>query len=216
MDESALRDLRTLQRQDLALALESGALEAMLAVVEHVRARAEAISAFFAGYPEHEDEARALVARAAAELASRRASLAEAEDAAALVDDDRERELSALAVTRAADHVEVAEHALDRARSALERIEGDATALPRELERLESEARRVAGPASGVRGPGSGPQELVAWASHARAELFVTLSQLAQRRERVIREANELATSLLGEPTYGSTVAQALRRVETR
>ena len=34
------------------------------------------------------------------------------------------------------------------------------------------------------------------------------------QRERVIREANELATMLLGEPAYGATVAQALARVE--
>jgi hypothetical protein len=30
----------------------------------------------------------------------------------------------------------------------------------------------------------------------------------------VIRESNELASMLLGEPTYGATVAQALARVE--
>ena len=30
----------------------------------------------------------------------------------------------------------------------------------------------------------------------------------------MIREANELASMLVGEPTYGSTVAQARARVE--
>jgi len=33
-------------------------------------------------------------------------------------------------------------------------------------------------------------------------------------REQIVREANELASMLLGDPTYGSTVAQALARVE--
>jgi hypothetical protein len=30
----------------------------------------------------------------------------------------------------------------------------------------------------------------------------------------LIREADELASMLLGEPTYGATIAQALARVE--
>jgi hypothetical protein len=55
---------------------------------------------------------------------------------------------------------------------------------------------------------------LVEWASHAHAELFVAAGQIDVQRERVIREANELATMLLGEPAYGATVAQALARVE--
>jgi hypothetical protein len=56
-------------------------------------------------------------------------------------------------------------------------------------------------------------RDLVAWASRAHAELFVAAGQIAAQRERVIREANELASMLLGEPTYGSTVEQALARV---
>ena len=54
---------------------------------------------------------------------------------------------------------------------------------------------------------------LVEWASHAHAELFVASGQLDVERERVIREANELATMLLGEQTFGSTVERALARV---
>ena len=56
--------------------------------------------------------------------------------------------------------------------------------------------------------------DLIEWASSKHAELFVALGQLDTQRERVIREANELATALLGEPTFGSTPAQVLERVE--
>ena len=59
----------------------------------------------------------------------------------------------------------------------------------------------------------NGPRALVEWASHAHAELFVAAGQLDAQRERVIREANELATALLGEPTYGSTLEQLAQRV---
>ncbi|HZP73484.1 MAG TPA: hypothetical protein VFA97_08925 [Gaiellaceae bacterium] len=216
MDERPLRDLRALEREDAGLALESGALEALLAVVEHICRRADAIDAFFAGYRECDAEARREVAAVEAELAAQRARQSEAERAVAAAEDDRERELAERALARAADHVAVAERTLSRTRSALSALEHEAETLPRELERLEAEARGVAANASGVREPGGGPRELADWASHARAELFVTRSQLDLRRDRVIREANELATAVLGEPTFGSTVAQALHRVEAR
>ena len=64
------------------------------------------------------------------------------------------------------------------------------------------------------RQPGEGPRALIDWSSHAHAELFVATRQLDAQRERIIREANELATMLLGESTYGSTTAQILARVE--
>jgi hypothetical protein len=216
VEDRAVRELRALEREDAGLALEMDALGTMLAVVEHVRERGEAIEAFFAGYAERESALRTGVAGAEEELAAQRASLAAAEQAVSATDDERDRELAGLAVARAADHVAVAVQALERARASTAAFERDAAALPRELDLLGAEAQRVAAIAQGVRRPGDGLQELDAWASHARAELFVTLSQLATRRERVIREANELATSVLGEPTFGSTVAQALRRVEAR
>jgi hypothetical protein len=56
---------------------------------------------------------------------------------------------------------------------------------------------------------------LVQWASQAHAELFVAAGHIDGQREQVVREGNELASMLLGEPTYGSTVAQALGRVIT-
>ena len=56
--------------------------------------------------------------------------------------------------------------------------------------------------------------ELVDWAARAQASLFVAVGQIDTQRDRVIREANELATMLLGEPTYGATPEQARARVE--
>jgi hypothetical protein len=79
--------------------------------------------------------------------------------------------------------------------------------------RLEQRARDIARAAGHVPAPPGGVRDLVEWASHAHAELFVTARQLDAQRERVIREANELATMLLGEPTYGSSVEQLAERV---
>ena len=63
--------------------------------------------------------------------------------------------------------------------------------------------------------PGEGLRALIEWGSRAHAALFVDSRQLGAQRELVIREANELASAVLGEPTYGSTVEQALARVES-
>ena len=85
--------------------------------------------------------------------------------------------------------------------------------LQQELPELESRAAKVSH-AENLPAPGGGPEELVDWASQARAELLVAAGQVSAQRERVVREGNELASMLLAEPTYGLTVAQALRHVE--
>ncbi len=95
-----------------------------------------------------------------------------------------------------------------------EAFERDAAELPAELTTLEGDARGIAATAHLPEpSPSAGPRNLAEWASRSHAELFVARSQIDTQRERISREANELASMLLGEATYGSTVAQALQRV---
>lgn len=213
MDARAVNDLRELAREDGELSAEASRLRDLDAQVAAVRARAEAIDAFFAGYPEEEGNRREAVTAAESELERRRRELHEAErelDAAA---DGEAHERAQHAVERARDHVAVADASLGRARAAADELERDAQSLPEELSLLEARAAAIAREAADVPEAQPGARGLVEWASHAHAELFVGAGQLDARRERVIREANELATMMLGEPTYGSTVAQALARV---
>ena len=65
-----------------------------------------------------------------------------------------------------------------------------------------------------IAGAPSGPRELVEWSSRVRAHVFVAAGQLDSQRDRVIREASELGSMLLGEPLYGATPAQVRARVE--
>ena len=206
-------DLRGLAERDAVLAEETERLQALDAQVATLRARAEAIDAFFAAYPEEERRRRAEVEAAEAELARRRAELADAERELAAAHDDAARERARHAVSRANDHIAVAAATVERAAAAAAELERDASTLPEELPLLEARARAVAEAVEHVPRPGHGVRALVEWASHAHAELFVATRQIAAERERLIREANELATSLLGEPTYGSTVAQLAERV---
>ena len=91
-------------------------------------------------------------------------------------------------------------------------FEREAAELERELPQLEQRARELSREIPGGAPPEDG--DLTDWASRARAELFVATSQVDARRERAIREANELASALLGESTHGSTPEQALARVD--
>ncbi|HEX3806203.1 MAG TPA: hypothetical protein VHV52_05415 [Gaiellaceae bacterium] len=213
MDERAVTDLRELAERDSELAERGSRLRALDAEVAAVRARAEAIDAFFAEYPQEEMRRRETVAAADAELERRRAELAAAESAFAAAREDETRERAETAIERGRDHVAVATAGLERARAAAAELERDASALSEELPLLEQRARRAAVEVPDAPEPAAGPSGLVEWASHAHAELFVAAGQLDVQRERVIREANELATMLLGEQTFGATVEHALARV---
>jgi hypothetical protein len=213
VDARALQELTELASRDAELADEAERLKGLDAQVAALRARAEAIDAFFAVYPEEERRRREEAALAESELGRRRQELADAEHQLAAATDEAARERARSALARATDHVAVATTALERVTAAAAELERDASSLPEEVPLLEARARAVAEAAEHVPTPPEGVRGLVEWASHAHAELFVGARQLATERERVIREANELATSLLGEPTYGSTVAQLAQRV---
>jgi chromosome segregation ATPase len=201
VDDRAVNELRALDERDRALSERAARLRDVDAEAAGLRARAEAIEAFFSRYPDEESARRAGIDGAERELERRRGELDEARRLVTEARSDDERAHAEKAVARGLDHVAVAESALLRARSAYDELEREAAQLPAELAQLDRRA--------GV----SGARELVDWSSRTHAEHFVELGQIDAQRERFIREANELATMLLGEPTYGSTVAQLAQRV---
>jgi DNA repair exonuclease SbcCD ATPase subunit len=207
VDERAVNELRRLADLDQDLSDRASALRELDSQVAALRGRAEAIDAFFSAYPEEEARRGAELREGQKELARRREELSDAERMLAEAHEDDARAHAEHAVARALDHIAVAESRIERAQSAYDALARDATALPRELHELEDRARAV----PDVPHMSS---SLVDWASHTHAELFVAAGQIDVQRERVIREANELASMLLGEPTYGSTIKQALTKVE--
>jgi chromosome segregation ATPase len=203
-----LKALVLLEREEAA---ESERLHRLDAEVAELRTRFEAIASFFAVERDEggrlrldEDEARAEVNRREIEIGAAENELARAAN-------DTERTLAEQRVTRARDHLEVAAHAGERAAENRAAFEREAAELTAELPRLEERARELSTEIPGGAPPEDG--DLTDWASRTHAELFVATSQVDARRERVIREANELASALLGESTHGSTPKQALERV---
>jgi chromosome segregation ATPase len=204
VDDRALSELRDLARRDAELAARAADFRARDAEVNGLRRRAETIDAFLATYGEEQERGRAAVAEARAELAGRHEELERAEAELTRSRDEDARFHAQHAVDRAHDHIEIATKSLARAEADLAELERQASEIPDEL----AEVERLSGAAV------SGARALIDWASREHAELFVAVGQIDMQRELVIREANELASMLLGEPTYGATVAQALARVE--
>jgi chromosome segregation ATPase len=204
VDRRALSELRDLAGHDAELTAEADELRRRDDDVVAIRVGAEAIDAFFSSYANQQARHGSAIAAARADLAHRLEELALADAVLARARDEDARIHAQHAVDRAHDHRAVAESTLQRAEGELAELEREAAALPHELAELE---RRAGGGVAGARG-------LIEWASHTHAELFVAAGQIATSRERLIREADELASMLLGEPTYGATIAQALARVE--
>lgn len=213
MDGRALEELRALEVEETELAERAERLQHAIDAIAATRARAEEIAAFFDSYDDEEEGRRAEITAAEGEVHRRQAEVTAAEADAAAARDDETRAQAARAVARAADHLSVAALRLGHARADLESLARTARDFEGEVPELEARAAAIAG-AEGLAEPHRGLEQLVDWASQARAELFVAAGQVSAQRERVVREANELASMLLGEPAYGLTVAQALRQVE--
>jgi hypothetical protein len=205
VDDRALSELRNLERRDAELAARAAAYRARDVEVTGLRRRAEAIDSFFATFAEENDRRRAAVATALAELAGRQEELERAELNLARSHDEDASFHAQHAVDRAHDHIAIATKNLTRAEAGVAELERNEAELPDEL----AEVERLSG--AGV----TGARALIDWASREHAELFVAAGQIDMQRELVIREANELASMLLGEANYGATVTQALARVES-
>jgi hypothetical protein len=204
----ALRELVEIEHDE---AVESERLHRIDGEVAALRERAESLSRFFAEEREVERRLRAAADEARAEAERRNAEVAASEDELARATSDGERELAEQRLQRAIEHVEVAAHAAERAAEDRAAFDREAEMLAREVPQLELRAGELAREVPGSPEPGD---DLGDWASRAHAAIFVAAGQVDVRRDRAIREANELASSLLGESTHGSTAAQALARVE--
>ena len=122
---------------------------------------------------------------------------------------------------RATDALRMAERRLDAARAALAGLAGEEERVAAEAQRLGERARaaaRALAERPGLAYPAGRPPaaalaSIAAWATDARAALFVARGNLARQREGLIRQANEVGAAVLGEPLSASSAAVVTRRV---
>jgi chromosome segregation ATPase len=216
---------RELESRDERLAAAIAEVDALQHLTDELRERASALADFLDRLPFERRALEGSVAGAHAELAGRQRALA---DAAAEVEraeatrDEKRHAAARRTHVRARDAVTTAERKLARALEARDTLEREASEAKRAGLELEARARTLAARLARVprvsRGAAGDPEPglagMIAWGGRARAALFVVRAGLDTERDRVVREANELAASALGEQVAATSVALVRERIE--
>ena len=220
-----LEHLRELHERDEVLGRELALVGALEEDVGRIREQAGELARFFERLPNERARLETSLADAHAELKSRAAAERIAEqlvEQAERSGDERTLRETGHSLQRARDArggAERREAALALELTELEQRAGSAT---EDVRSLEGDARGIAArihgtariSATGRAAPDEGLPGLADWASRTRASLFVVRAGLEREREPLLRQANELVSSKLGEPLFAATVSLALRRLE--
>jgi chromosome segregation ATPase len=225
-DERLVRLARELEERDERLAAAIAEVDELQRTVAEVRERARGLEAFLEQLPDAREAAADALRDADHELRVKASEWAEAGDELERAEQsgDEERVAAARrALVRARDAQTSAERKLDRARESLAELERGAEAARVEVPALEGRAQELAARLAELHrishaatvAPAPGLGGTIAWGDRARAALFVVRGGLDAERERVVREANELAASALGEPV-ATSVSLVRERLERR
>jgi len=224
--DSSLALAADIERRDADIAAALDLVARLSRRADDVRVRSEELQLFLDTVPgelarldRSEAEARdatatAAVARAAAEQRVER--LAAGRDGADAV---RETERELEQAQRAATDASARHRHVVSERAALVEMDAVARSEIRELGRCAGEiAHRIEYvprvSQTGREAPGEGLAGLSDWGRRVHAALFVVRGQLEAERDRLVREANELAGAVLGEQLAGSSVTLVRRRLE--
>jgi DNA repair exonuclease SbcCD ATPase subunit len=221
-----VRLARELETADEELAARIAEVDRLQHETAEIRERTTAVQAVLDGLPAAREAASGAVERANRALERRRAAVAKADLELAEAERSRDQEAVAearRAVVRARDAASSAERKLARAEDAVDTVERDARSAAAEANELERSARRISGrlageprlSPAGSEPPSPGLDGTLEWASKANASLFVVRSGLDTERERIVRQANELAAGALGEPVAATSVALLRARLES-
>jgi chromosome segregation ATPase len=225
VDERLVDLARELEARDERLAAAIAEVDELQRSTERIRGRAGELAELLARLPAERAAAAGAVEEAARELEARERTLADAEAEVARLEGSRHEERLAEARrvrVRAADAASAARRKLERAEEARGELEREAAAAEREAPEVERDARRLADRLARVPrvshgatdAPEHGLDATIEWGGRARAALFVVRGGLDLERERVVREANELAASALGEPASALSVSVVRARLE--
>lgn len=220
--DASLAFAAELEQRDAALAERHADLAGLGRRVEAIRAEAEQLSRFLGRLPVEREQLDGTLADAERDLEEARKALEQVRRTVA-----RARgEGAAAAARRHEAHAETDVRTTEDRRIRLiarrEALERNAEAAAADSQSLAARGRdlaaeleampRVAGPEP----PAPGLDALADWGSRAHAAVLVARSGLATERELVVREANELAASVLGEPLSATSVAHVRERLEER
>lgn len=220
MSERLLDVARELEAQDALLAQEIDQVEELRRRAAAVGEAAGRIARFLEELPAERTGLERKIVHLEREVGERELARDSAERELERAG-DKDRAAARRAAVRARDAVSVTKRELEQARTRLRTLEAEAKAVVDELGRLRRESEALT---TGIRDapeisrgtvphPGGLAEDLVEWASRARAALLLSRSGLETQRERVVREANELAAVALGE-VGATSVPGVVERLE--
>jgi chromosome segregation protein len=223
--DRAIELARRLEKDDERLAAALTTVAELQQAVAAVRTGAASLARLIVSAPERRAAADVAIDEARRELERRREESARAEAELAQAErsrDERRLEAARRALERTRDSFAAGERRLERAagaRTALEQELSEAeAAIPATENEARAQSRRLAEvpriSQTGLEPPGPGLDGVDEWASRVAAALLVVRSGLETERERLIREANELAASVLGDQDVGTSVALVRARLE--
>jgi chromosome segregation ATPase len=213
-----------LHARDEAAGAALAAVEELQSVVDALRARAVALGSFLAALPAQRERYAAAVTEAEQQLAAAEATLADARrelERAEQRGREQERTRAARAFDDAEADTRIAQGELTRARDNVVALEAEADQAGAEADALDREAhdlaRRLAAlprlaPEATVP-PGPAPEGVDTWAARAHGALLPLYATLVAERDAIVREANELGSSVLGEALGATSVAGVRERV---
>jgi len=203
-----------LERRDAEAAHALVAVESLQSEVGELRTHGRAAAVFLAALPatrdaRARDEQAALAACADAERALR-----DAEAAVGGANGNDDRRTAERAVEQARADLEAASRAVAEVREARARLERETGERRAESARIAARAAELGPSVHAVPPSGPGLEAAVDWASRARGALLLERAALAREREQIVREANELLGSALGEPLVATAVTGLHAKLE--
>ncbi len=215
-DPGYLRFARELEARDAAIAESLATVRALQADGEELRTHAEVAVATIEGYPKAAAAVQRALAEAGAERDARERDLAAAEAELERAKQGEAQAAARRSLTRAADAANSARKRVSRGEAEREALEREQDHALTEISRARARARKLAERlAAFPRATAVAASEnVVDWAARARAALFVAAGGLETERERVVREANELAAAALGDPTVAMSATLVRAHLE--
>jgi hypothetical protein len=220
MPDRRLAILEDLERAEEEVAAEVAEIDELYAAGEQVRLAGLDLVEFFERLPEERNAARHEIEETARALEEARADAERAEQQLATAEaaDDPERLADARRFhIRAQDALHLSERRAQDAQAHAAELEEAARAAEQGAKELTARARELAEalrrrPRVGLESEillDASPADIAEWGTQARAALLVARNQVASERDAFVRQANELASNVVGEPVATMSAAGA-------
>jgi chromosome segregation ATPase len=230
MTDRRLAILEDLERGEEEVAAELAEIDELCADCEQVRLAAHDLVDLLERLPAEREAAAREIEEAARTVEEARAVFENAEQELAAAEKTRDQDVLAAARrfhVRTRDALHLAERRARAAEDHGAQLGAAATAAEENVKELNVRARELAQglgrrPRVAVETeipPETGPAQVAEWGTEARAALLVARSQVAAERDALLRQANELASNVVGEPVTAMSAAGAadlLRRTLDR